>query len=193
MVGGVGDDVQPPAGERGGQQRGQFRGDRGLGRAGALAGQVQACQHRQAPGPGAERQRHDDPDGDEAVPERQFLRVLRAAVMLPPGAVHLRAGPDAYRVVQRDGHVRARVDQGIYDQAGNRQAELVELPAGPGEEVVRAVMRPGPLQARAQQHAHHGTAPDLPGQAGDQAAERGERRRGETRAHRHQDTQQGYR
>lgn len=52
--------------------------------------------------------------------------------MLPAGAVHFAASPGAYRVVQRDGEVRAGADQSVHDQAGYRQARLLDLPAGAG-------------------------------------------------------------
>lgn len=75
----------------------------------------------------------------------------------------------------------ARPGQQHHRQLRDRQAELVKLPAGAGEEVVRPVMRPGVLQGTAQQHANHGPAADLARQPGDQPAERREPRRGETR------------
>jgi hypothetical protein len=101
--------------------------------------------------------------------------------MLPPGPVDLAAGPAEHRVIDRHAQPVARPGQQHHRQLRDRQPELVKLPAGAGEEVVRPVMRPGVLQGTAQQHAHHGPAADLARQPGDQPAERREPRRGETR------------
>jgi hypothetical protein len=109
--------------------------------------------------------------------------------MSPPGPVRLAHGPAEHRIV--DGHPQVRA--GRHQQRGqvrDGQAELVQFPAGAGEEVMRPVMRPGMLQAAAQQHAHHGTAPHPPGQPGHQAAERDKPRRGETRPQHRQYLQQ---
>jgi len=67
--------------------------------------------------------------------------------MLPPGSVHLAPGPAEHRIIDRYPQVRARRHQQQHDQLRDGQAELVNFPAGPGEEVMRPVMRPGVLQA----------------------------------------------
>ena len=91
-----------------------------------------------------------------------------------------------------DGHlqVSARRHHQQHHKLRDRQAELIEFPAGAGEEVVRPVMRPGVLQAAAEQHADDSTAAHLAAQPGGQAAERGKARRGETRPQHHQQAQQ---
>jgi hypothetical protein len=110
--------------------------------------------------------------------------------MLPARPVDLAARPAEHRVVHRHPQFPARRDQQRDGEPGDAQAELVRVPAGPREEVVRPVMRPQPLQGRPQQHPGDGPPARLAGQPGDQAAERGEARRGETRPQRAQDFQQ---
>ena len=81
--------------------------------------------------------------------------------MLPPGPVHLAPGPAEHRVIDRHPQVRARFGQRQHHQLRDRQAQLVKLPAGPGKEVMRPVMRPGALHGSCQQHAHHRAAAHL--------------------------------
>ena len=100
--------------------------------------------------------------------------------MLPARPVHLAPAAAEHRIIDRYPQVSARRHHQHHRQLRDRQAELVNLPAGAGEEIVRPVMRPDVLQGPAQQHAHHGTAAHPPGQPGGQAAERGKARRGET-------------
>ena len=75
----------------------------------------------------------------------------------------------------------ARRDQQRDRHPRDRHAQLIDLPPGPGKEIVRPVMRPHPGHARAQQHPAHRAAPHLPAQPHGQPAERAERRPGETR------------
>jgi hypothetical protein len=143
---------------------------------------VQAGQHRQAHFAGAERQPDQDRHDDEAVAVAELVLRRGAAVVLPPGLVDLPPGPAEHGIVSRHAQVRARRHHEHHRQLRNRQAELVKLPAGPGEEVMRPVMRPHVLQAAAQQHPGHGAAAHPPGQPGDQAAEGDKSRPGEARA-----------
>ena len=191
VVGRVSDDVHHPVRERCGEQFDQRGGGFHFGGAGALAGQVQPGEYRQAHVAGAERQLHDDPGGDEAVAVADLARRRAASVMLPARSPDLASPPPEHRVIDRYHQVRARFHQCQDHQCGGRQAQLVNLPAGPGEEVVRAVVWPHPRQAGPEQHANHGAAPHLPGQARDQAAERAISRRGETPAQRRQHGEQG--
>jgi hypothetical protein len=52
------------------------------------------------------------------------------------------------RVIDRDLQVSARRDQHQHRQLRDGQAELVQVPAGPGEEVMRPVMPPRPAASR---------------------------------------------
>ena len=110
--------------------------------------------------------------------------------MLPARPVDLAAGAAEHRVVDRDPQGGARRQEQQDRQRRDGQAQVVGVPAGPGEEAVRPVVRPRPGQARAQQHPGHRPAAGLPGQPRDQAAERSEPRRGEARPQRGQDLQQ---
>jgi hypothetical protein len=220
VVGGVGDGVHRPVRERGREQADQRRGGIDLGRAslllrrflrgrlpgggvrgfracGALLclpvlllGHVEADQDGQADLPAAERDLDQQRDGDEAVAVAQLAQGGAAAVVLPCRAVDLAPGPPEHRVVDRDPQVSAGRDQEHHRDLRDAQAELVDLPAGAGKEVVRPVMRPQAVQARAQQHPGHRPAARLPGQARGQAAERHERRSGEARTQSGQDLQQ---
>ena len=181
VIGGISHHMDHPARERQGEQFDQGGGRLHLARPGPLAGQVQPGQHRQAHIAPAERQPDEDPGDHEAVAVTELVLARGAAVMLPARPVDLAAGPAEHRVIHRHLQVSAGWQHQQHRKLRDRQAELVQLPAGAGEEVVRPVMRPGVLQAGTQQHAHHGAAADLPGQPGDQAAERDEARRGETR------------
>ncbi len=110
--------------------------------------------------------------------------------MLPAGPVHLAARAAEHRVIDRHVQIGARLGQQHHRQLRDRQAGLIELPAGAGEEVVRPVMRPGMLRAAARRHARHGAAAHPARQPGDQAAERGKARRGEARPQLAQQAQQ---
>ncbi len=77
--------------------------------------------------------------------------------MLPAGPGHLAAAAAEHRVADGHKQIGARLGQ-QHRQLRDRQAGLIELPAGAGEEVMSPVMRPGMLQAAAHQHAHHGAA-----------------------------------
>ena len=147
VVGRVSDDVHHPVRERCGEQFDQRGGGFHFGGAGALAGQVQPGEYRQAHVAGAERQLHDDPGGDEAVAVADLARRRAASVMLPARSPDLASPPPEHRVIDRYHQVRARFHQCQDHQCGGRQAQLVNLPAGPGEEVVRAVVWPHPRQA----------------------------------------------
>ncbi len=82
--------------------------------------------------------------------------------MLPGRPVDLAAGPAEQRVTGRRHHRLPGRHQQHHDHPRHRQAQLVKLPGGPGEEVMRPVMRPAPGQPCAQQHPAHRPAPDLP-------------------------------
>jgi hypothetical protein len=110
--------------------------------------------------------------------------------MLPPGAMHFATAAAEHRVIDGHPQVRAGRHQQQHDRLRDGQAELVKLPAGPGEEVMSAVMRPCSLQAAARQHAHDRAAVHPARQPGEQAAEGHEPRGGETRAERGQRLQQ---
>ena len=69
--------------------------------------------------------------------------------MLPAGAVHLATGPAEHRVIDGHAQVRAGRQHHQHDKLRDGQAELIDLPAGPGEEVMCPVMRPHVLQAAA--------------------------------------------
>jgi len=69
--------------------------------------------------------------------------------MLPAGPVHPAPAAAEHRVIDGHTHISARLGHQQDRQLRDRQAELIEFPAGPAEEVVRPVMRPGMLQAAA--------------------------------------------
>ena len=190
VIGGAGHDMYHPAGEGQGELADQGRGRLRLAGALALAGQVQPGQHRQADLAGAERQPDQDGRGDEAVAVAELVLRRGAAVMLPAGAVHLATGPAEHRVIDGHAQVRAGRQHQQHDQLRDGQAELIDLPAGPGEEVMRPVMRPHVLQAAARQHARHRPPVHPARQPGDQAAEGNEARRREARPQRGQHIQQ---
>jgi site-specific DNA recombinase len=196
----VRDHVHRPPGKRPGQQRdqrhraadraGRRRLPAGLAARAAPARDMQPGQHRQAHRPRAERQRHDDPARDEAIAEAELVPRRGRPVMLPGRPVHLAAGPAEHRVTDRHHQRLPGRDQQHHSQPRDRQAQLIEIPAGPGEEVMRPVMRPAPAQARPGQHPAHRPPPHLPGQPRHQPAERHERRPGEHRTQRTQQIQQ---
>jgi len=190
VIGGIGHDMDDPAGEGQGEQADQRGGHLYLAGSLPLAGQVQPRQHRQAHLPAAERQPGQDPGGDEAVAVAELAHGRGAAVVLPAGPVHLAPAAAEHRVIDGHAQISAGRHRQQHRQLRDRQAELVKVPAGAGEEVMRPVMRPGMLQAAAQQHAHHGAAAHPPGHPGDQAAERGKARRGEARPQLVQQAQQ---
>jgi hypothetical protein len=95
------------------------------------------------------------------------------------------------RVVDRHLQSAPGRQQPFGDQAGQGQTELVGAPAGAGEEVVRAVVRPQARQPRAQKHPAHRATSCLHDQACGQGREGLERRRGETRTRHLQQDKQG--
>ena len=160
VIGGVGHDMDHPAGERQREQPDQGRGRLHLGRPGALAGQVQPGQHRQADLAGAERQPDQDGRDHEAVAVAELVLRRGAAVMLPPGPVHLAPGPPEHRVIDGHAQVRAGRQHQQRDQLRDRQAELIDLPSGPGEEVMCPIMRRQSRRNRPiASHQHHRQAP----------------------------------
>ena len=62
----------------------------------------------------------------------------------------------------------------VTDSRGN--AQVIRVPAGAGEEVMRPVMRPQPRQARAREHPAHRPLPGLGQETAGQHAEGAERR-----------------
>ena len=97
------------------------------------------------------------------------------------------------RVVDRDGHRVPGGHQQRHHQPGHRQAQVVRVPPGPGEEPVRPVMRPDPGQSRPGEHAAHRPPPGLREEPAGQAAERAERRGGEQRTEGRKQPQEGSR
>ena len=135
LVGGIGDHVHPPVGERRGQQPDQLAGLGGLGR--ARAGQVQPQQQRQAHIAVGEGHRHDQPGDHETVPAADPVAALRGPIMLPRRAEH--AAPVAMEqgVIHRHGQRLAVGGGRGQHQPGQGQPQRVGVPAGVGEESVR--------------------------------------------------------
>jgi hypothetical protein len=98
------------------------------------------------------------PDGALGEVEDQ----VPAAVPGDPGGHGDEVAAAEHRVIDSYPQVSAQLGQQRHRQLRHRQAKLIELPAGTGEEEeeeeVHPVKRPQVLQAAAQQHAHHGTA-----------------------------------
>jgi len=78
--------------------------------------------------------------------------------VLPAGPVHPPPAAAEHRVIDGHAQISARLGHQQDRQLRDRQAELVRFPAGPGEEVVRQVMRPGMLQAAAHAERDSGRA-----------------------------------
>jgi hypothetical protein len=99
--------------------------------------------------------------------------------MDPPGPVNLPAPTTVGGVIDRQQQVRPRIHQVSQDQVEHRQSDLVDRPAGSGEEPVRPVMRPGRRQPGAGEHAADRPPPGLGDQPDDHRLENLERRRSE--------------
>jgi hypothetical protein len=120
------------------------------------------------------------PTTTHRCPKRQLVAAGRATVMDPAGPVDLPAPTAVRGVIDRQQQVRRRVHQMGQDQVQDGHADLVDRPAGRGEEPVRPVMRPGLGQPGPGEHATDRAPPGLGDHPDRQGAEDLECRRGET-------------
>ena len=91
------------------------------------------------------------------VAGRDLLPALRRPVIGPPGLRHLLAPPPEERSVARHHQRLALGDQVLHDQAGHRQAQVIDVPHCAGEEPARP---PEPLRhPRRCRHRHHSAPP----------------------------------
>jgi hypothetical protein len=188
-VGRIGGDADPAAR--------QFRrepGDHAAGQPqpgggrGALDHQLRHHRHRY----GTADHGQPDPDRQDhpVVPEACLRWSLRAPVMKPRCCPHALAPSPEQGVVDDDLHgIPVRHEQGD-DQLRGAYPQVIGVPPGTGEEIVRPVVRPQPRQARPRQHAAHRPLPGLREETAGQGSEGTERRGGEQRRergqHRHQ-------
>ena len=179
-VGAVGDHVQVPAGQRGGQLADQPAGQGEPGVLDPLVHQGKA--HRQGDRPVQKRQPHHDRRDHPVVAVTDGPLVTRRPVMEPGRGVHPWPAAVKQRVVDRDRHRLIIGDQRRDDQPGQHRRQFIDRPARVREEPVRAVMRPHPRQPGADQHPAHRAPSGLREEPGRQCAEHREARRGETAA-----------
>ncbi len=142
-------------------------------------------QDRQADRPTAQALKLDHQDDDHptvapaGAPPGPFglgavVQVVRAPHPPPRAAEQ--------RVIDGQADRRARLDEHRDQKVGQPQAQLVGLPARPGEEVVRATVMPHAGPPGGLQHARDGAVADAAGEPDHQHAERLKRRLRETRS-----------
>jgi hypothetical protein len=139
----------------------------------------------------AERQGDDDRQDDPAVAVADFLGAGGGSVV-PPGR-----GEDFRSASSGEGFIDGEQDrvvgweQQVDDQGGQDQADLVDVPAGAGEEPVGAGMVPHPGQARGGQHSAYCSFHRAEDESGEHRGEHLIPRCGETGPETVQQRQQG--
>src|SRR5664279_855712 len=139
----------------------------------------------------AERQGDDDRQDDPAVAVADFLGAGGGSVVPPGRGEDFRSASSGEGFIDGEQDRVVGCEQQVDDQGGQDQADLVDVPAGAGEEPVGAGMVPHPGQARGGQHSAYCSFHRAEDESGEHRGEHLVSRCGETGPETVQQRQQG--
>ena len=139
---GVGDHVNRPVRERCDERLDEATGQREPGRVLAVLSDEREAD-RQRERPVEDRQSHHDRQDHPVVAVADLGLADSGAVVEPRRGMHLRSAAVEQRVVDRDENRRVGRHQQAHDEARKDRGDLLDRPAGVGEEAVCPVVAPG--------------------------------------------------